>query len=149
MQIRNRTTIARYQLQKLNRFRHAPAKIKLYLYKALIRPLLEYPPTRLAKSCKTNLEKLQKIQNRALRFVYNVKWDDFTSNQQLHVRAKIPTMTERLNKLSEKADVTFKDNLLTEEKRLVTYKFSDYEIEQEPIFQQQNLIYKYYKKWEI
>ena len=31
------------QLIKLRRFRHVPPKVKLYLYKALVRPLIEYP----------------------------------------------------------------------------------------------------------
>ena len=107
---------ANTQLQNLYRFKCAPSKIKLHLYKTLIRPILEYPSTLLSTTSKTDIQKLQKVQNRALRFIFDTQWDDFIPNTTLHRRAKIPSMHDRLANLTKKfitklKDVHFQDRL--------------------------------------
>ena len=92
---------------------------------------------------------MQRIQNKALRFVYNTRWDDFITNIELQNRAKITSIDERLKHLKDKSATKFKENHLTEETKTTVYKFSDYEITGEPIFAQQNTILKYYKKWNL
>ena len=120
------------ELNKLYRFRHAPPKIKLILYKTLIRPLIEYPSIILPTASDYQKNKLQIVQNKALRFIYNIHWSDFVTNEQLHNRAKIPRISERLNKLREKAINKLKD-LINVEERAPYYSLSDYIIEDDPI----------------
>ena len=67
---------ATYNLQKIYSFKTAPTKIKLSLYKSLIRPLIEYPCLQILNSGITNIKELQGIQNKALRFIHNVKLSD-------------------------------------------------------------------------
>ena len=85
-----------------------------------------------ATTSDTQLNKLQVIQNKALRFIYNIRYPNIVSNQTLHNRAKIPTVKERLNSLRDKQ--IFKLNLLINDEvgMNAIYKFSDYEIEDEP-----------------
>ena len=90
------------QLHKIKRFISAPPKIKLHLYKALVRPILEYPAPLLVNSAKSSIHKLQLVQNKALRFIYNVKWNDFTTTDSLHKRANILTIQDRLKQLNNK-----------------------------------------------
>ena len=127
------------QLTKLYRFNSAPHKVKLHLYKTLIRPILEYPPAQLASTSKKDITSLQKVQNKALRFVYDAKWHDFTTNETLHKRAKIDTIQERLHHLKEKlinkiVDIHF-DNHFTP-----VYKLSDYTITDQPINPRSNKV---------
>lgn len=93
---------AKYNLKLLYRFQSAPPKIKLYLYSALIRSVLDYPSIELFKTTKSNLLKLQRIQNKALRFVYNITLNDRISSISLHQRAKIDPINVRLAKLARK-----------------------------------------------
>lgn len=84
-------------LTKLKRFSNLSEKNKRQLYLSLIRGILEYPPVPIHALSKTQIEFLQRIQNKALRFIYNVKWDDFITNEDLHRRAQIPRIEEVLN----------------------------------------------------
>ena len=59
-------TKATWQLQRLYRFRSVPSKVKLCVYKALIRPLIEYPAVLLADSSEGQIKRLQVAQNKAL-----------------------------------------------------------------------------------
>ena len=107
--IESRCCMARHNLSRLHRFKSASTDIKLYLYKSLILPLLEYPPIQLYNSPNIHLSKLQKVQNQALRFVYDVKPMDFITNESLHLRAKIDSINVRLSKLSRKSIFNMKD----------------------------------------
>ena len=93
---------ATWQLQRLYRFRSVPSKVKLYLYKALIRPLLECPAILLANSSEHQISRLQVVQNKALRFVYDIRWPDIPSNDTLHQRANIPDIKSRLEHLQSR-----------------------------------------------
>ena len=123
---------AQLNLHKLFRFRHAPPKIKLSLYKSLIRPLLEYPPIMTATTSNTQHNKLQIIQNKALRFVYNTKHEHRITNASLHNRAKIDTVKDRLIKLRDRS-IDKLNMLINDDGGNAVYKFSDYTIE-EPSF---------------
>ena len=87
----------------------------------------------LATASKGNINHLQKIQNRALRFIYNIKWDDFVTNDALHRRAKVPTIKERLSKLQDKCQSRLIEYHF-EDKITPSYRFSDYIIPDPPIF---------------
>ena len=93
---------AKLNLGKLYRFKSAPPKIKRHLYLALIRPLLEYPSTQIAASGITNIKKLQRIQNKAIRFITNTRLREMKTCKDLHEQIKLDPMNIRLNKLKVK-----------------------------------------------
>ena len=138
---------AKYNLSKLYRFKSAPTKIKLTLYKTLIRPLLEYPSILLPHASNTNIKKLQTIQNKALRFAYNTHWDDFTSNNTLHNRAKLETVKDRLLYLSNKSLQRYYETV-TQGSNAV-YMYSDYTIDDEPHFQPTGKLQSLYENLDI
>ena len=100
--INNSVNKAKVALAQLQAFRFAPPKIKLHLFKALVLPLLTYPVSVINSTCHTNFSKLQKVQNSALRFVYNVRVADRISSKSLHERAKLPPINVRIAKQSNK-----------------------------------------------
>ena len=64
--LENRIAAAKTQLNKIKRFQDMDSNIKLHLYKALVRPVLEYPPVPVCNLAKTNIQKLQVVQSKAL-----------------------------------------------------------------------------------
>ena len=96
-------------LAKMYRFRSAPESIKRYLYITLIRPLLEYPCVQLNKAGIRDKSKLQKIQNKALRFICNVNLRDRVRSEALHDHCKIDPINVRLAKLSCRTLYAMKD----------------------------------------
>ena len=57
---------------------------KLQMVKTLVLPYLFYPPVPLHLASKTQMRKLQRVQNNSLRFAYGVKWDEYVSSKRLH-----------------------------------------------------------------
>ena len=98
-----RVCIATNNLKKLYRFKSASPKTKLQLYKSLISPLLEYPSVHMSSSPATYISKLQKVQNKALRFIYNYEITDYVPSQFMHLQANLDPLNVRLSKLSRKA----------------------------------------------
>lgn len=84
-----KATLANKTLQSLYRFRCAAPRTKLHLFKAIIHPLLTYAPLTLTLAAHTNRRKLQVIQNKALRWIYTIGWDEFVTSSQLHKRASV------------------------------------------------------------
>ena len=78
-------------------------KIKLHLYKALIRPILEYPVVPICITSKTNQLVLQRVQNKALRWVHprNTIIDRLT-NEQIHRELSMEQQNTRLYQLASK-----------------------------------------------
>ena len=146
-QISHRSQLAQDQLRKLSRFSTAPSRIKLRLYKTLIRPMLEYPPTQLVNSSSFLLNKLQVIQNKALRFALNYKWYDFITNDVLHERAKIPKIHDRLKQLRNNFIQKFHDVYLQDLKPDPVYRFSDYTITTPPLQPTKTDIQTYYETY--
>ena len=61
--ITSRISMAKTQTQKLKRFNGLNMKTRLHLYKALIRPIFEYTVIPNALVSKTQLTKIQRVQN--------------------------------------------------------------------------------------
>ena len=129
---------ANRHLQQLRRFRHVPSKVKLYLYKALVRPLMEYPAVLLADSSRPQINKLQVVQNKALRFAYEVRWQDRITNDALHQRANLAYIQDRLSKLQSSVFRKIRETYLDRELFPPTYKYSDFRIETESFYPQRN-----------
>ena len=61
-----------------------PTKIKTHLIKALVLPILDYPPIPTHTMSKTQITKLQKVQNKALRFATNQRHPYTMNTIQIH-----------------------------------------------------------------
>ena len=88
------------------RFKGAPEKVNLTLYKSIIRPSFEYAPLPSIRSKKTHLDKLQKFQNKVLRFINGTTLIDRIPNDYLHNKFKIDTIRDRLHSLAKKQVTT-------------------------------------------
>lgn len=73
---------------------------KIRIYKSIIRPIFTYACPIYVNCAKSHLKKLQVFQNKILRQIFDVRWDDFKSNESLHQQAHIPTVNEFILKLS-------------------------------------------------
>ena len=78
----------------------ASQKCLVRLYKAYIRPVLEYGAIILAAANKTRLAQLQVIQNRALRIC--LRMPKYTRISVLHELANIEPIRQRLENLGRK-----------------------------------------------
>ena len=65
----DRARIARNQTSKIKRFVNLSTQTKRHLYKALIQPVIEYPIIPVATASDTQLLKLQRIQNKNIKFM--------------------------------------------------------------------------------
>lgn len=92
--------------EKINKLNNIHAKLykfiglspqnKRKLYMALIRSILEYPPIPQIAMKKSNINSLQVIQNKALRFIYNVKYPEIIGSDELHNQANLPKIKDLL-----------------------------------------------------
>ena len=62
-------------------------KIIMQLYKQYVRPVLEYGVIALLSAPKTTLEKIQLVQNKAIKIAYRLPW--CTSTRKIHQLAEI------------------------------------------------------------
>lgn len=115
--ITQKHAIALQAMKKLYRLRFAKPDTKMHLYKALIRPLLTYAPLALSLSARTNKIKLQRIQNRALRWVLNTRWQELNTSQSLHESTNIPALNTYWKTLSDKQI----DRLLTHHEQHIDF----------------------------
>lgn len=95
--INKRCDHARTTLGKLYRFRTMPTKLKLHLVKTLIIPILEHPPVPTHTLSKTQISKLQKVQNKALRFATNQFYASTLTNEQIHINTNTFPINIRLH----------------------------------------------------
>ena len=101
--------MARNALSSLERFRGSSKNTKLHLYKAFILPLLTYCPLALSLAAPTNISKLQRVQNRALRFALGARWYDFRTSLSLHEEAAVLPINITLFNRIEKQLTIFQD----------------------------------------
>ena len=94
-----RVGLAKSHLNKLKRFRNCSPPTKLYLYKALVLSRMEYPTIILAILCKTKMNKLQAVQNTALRRVFGQIPPYYTTCEDLHKLVNLETINCRLHRL--------------------------------------------------
>ena len=107
--VRQKAAIARTSLSNLERFRDSSTKTKLHLFKAFILPLLTYCPLALSLAAKTNISKLQVVQNRALRFALGVRWYDFRTTLSLHEETDIDPINITHYNRTVKQLISFQD----------------------------------------
>lgn len=77
-----------------HKLRHAPPSLKLLAYTSIIRPKLEYACIVWDPYTKTNIQALESIQRKAVRFIYS-KYRSSDSPTQLMTQHNIPTLKLR------------------------------------------------------
>ena len=100
-QINIRKNIASANLNKLYRFKHLSCTNKRKLYIALVRSALTYPIIPLHTASKTALLKLQRVQNKATRFITNTTLLDSISSQTLHDLTNLPPINIYLHEAAK------------------------------------------------
>lgn len=126
------TTIAKCmnKITELYRFRNLPEKIKVHLVKAFISPLLQYPPIPLATASRHRQNKLQIIQNKALRFAFNENRRQSRTMKSLHEEANMEPINFSLYKRAE--------NIFSKTQNLedpqITYLMENYEEEKDHLY---------------
>ena len=75
-------------------------KIIMQLYKQYVRPVLEYGAIALLSAPKTTLEKIQLVQNKAIKIAYRLPW--CTSTRKIHQLAEIEPNKNRFQSLAKK-----------------------------------------------
>jgi hypothetical protein len=88
----------------------ASLKSKLTVYRSLIRPTLTYACPVFSNCAKTHFIKLERLENKILRSILNIGWDDFISNEHIHLFTKIPTLREFVDKLTHNFYVKCKNH---------------------------------------
>ena len=94
--INTRIGLAKHTLQRLNRFKILNIKLQLQLYRTLSLSQAIFSPTTMIYPQKHGVEKLQKLQNRALRQIYCIDWREFRRNKDIHEQHNIPPITDIL-----------------------------------------------------
>lgn len=84
----------------LNRKSCLSSSTKLSIYRTLVRPCITYACPVWSSTCTTNINKLQVIQNKALKFSYNTPI--CTNLSKLHVNIKFPILKDFIFKISKK-----------------------------------------------
>ncbi|MPC21935.1 hypothetical protein E2C01_014940 [Portunus trituberculatus] len=98
--VSQRVARAKSALTRLYRFRALATGLKLHLIKALVIPILSYPPIPLHALSHTAISRLQRVQNSALRFAFGTS--DFTTLASLHEAASLPALSVRLHEVAAK-----------------------------------------------
>ena len=98
-------------LMKLRRFKNLSTRRKRHLYLSLIRSSLIYPATPLHTENKTNQNKLQAIQNRALKsFIIRPDSHHITA-EELHQRAKLVPLNQVLHAHAQKTWASIREGI--------------------------------------
>ena len=100
--VTKRKVLATQALNKLYRFQEMSASIKIHLVKALVFPVLDYPPIPIHAMSDAQLSILQKVQNKALRFALNQRYPYTLSTVELHELAKVAPVNVRLHNQAAK-----------------------------------------------
>ena len=132
--IQNNINKAKIALNRLQRFKAAPEKVKSILFKLVFRSILEYPPTVISKSNNKTMRKIQVIQNKGIRFIKNAKLSDRLNMERTHNALKIEPFNIRINKLANKFENKTKDTFFPKPNEVsnVLYKYSEYTITEPP-----------------
>lgn len=100
--VTEKVRMASIQLGKCKRFSNCSQQVKLHLYKALIRPILEYPPVPLNTISYSLMQKLQTMQNGALIWVAGCRYPNIPSSRSLHNTYNIVPMNMRIHNLAKR-----------------------------------------------
>ena len=100
--IKQRRNIANAQMNKLYRFKNLSEQNKRTLYLALVRSKLLYPIVPIHTVSKTQMLSLQRIQNKATRFITNTSKLDFLTSELLHALTDLEPINIVTHKQAQK-----------------------------------------------
>ena len=100
--VKERVDRANAELCKIKRFGQLSEGVKTHLYKALIRPILEYPPDPQDTLAKSKVLKLQGVQNSAIKWIANWTPPYTTTMAAEHERLNLETLNVRIHRMSRK-----------------------------------------------
>lgn len=89
-QVAQRTAIAHSNMNKLYRFKNLDPKLKRLLYISTVRSALTYPTIPMHTLPKTSISKLQKVQNRGVRFITDTSRAERLTSEVLHNQCNLP-----------------------------------------------------------
>ena len=95
--IQNKIYLAKQQLLKLKRFYKLDPKLQVRLYTTLVCPILEYPPIPNALASRSLTLKMQRVQNKALKYAIRGTDDRDKSIEQLHTLFGIDAINVHLH----------------------------------------------------
>ena len=99
--VKERKRLADHQLIKLKRFRAMNTEVKVYLFKALIRPVLEYPSITTCLVSRSNMIELQRVQSKALRRAIKENFrEHISTNETIHQNLQIEPLNTRIHHLA-------------------------------------------------
>lgn len=107
--VNERRNKAQAALTKLYRLKELPQKIKIHLIKALVLPVLDYPPIPLHTLSYTQTRELQQVQNKALRFATNQRYPYTLNTIQIHTLTRTKPINIRLYERAAKVWKTLED----------------------------------------
>ena len=100
--IKKRINMATIQSSKIKRFIKLDPKVKLHLYKALIRPLMEYPIIPNGIKSLDHIKNMQRVQNKILKFAAAYSDQSNKTAEELHLHYNIDPMIVRMYDAVEK-----------------------------------------------
>ena len=106
-----------YQFSKIRKFLNTETRI--LVYKQTILPLAEYVSFVLCLNNKHDVDKLQKLQNRALRMCYNIYNPRVISIGRLHEMAKIDLLYKR--RMMQLLGIMYDNRIDYQTNRVATY----------------------------
>jgi hypothetical protein len=93
---------------------------KLLIYKIILNPVWTYGIPLWGKASQSNIEILQKLQNKILRMVTNAPW--YVPNHVLHTGIQIPTIRKETARLS----ATYKAKIEVHPSKFTTNLFENH-----------------------
>ena len=88
--------------ERIKRFIKLDPKVKLHLYKALVRPLMEYPIITNGIKAKAHLKNMQGVQNKNLKLITAYCDQRNKSAEELHHHCNIEPMNDRMYMMQSK-----------------------------------------------
>ena len=89
-------------LSKIHSLQGLDCRAKMQLVQALVISSLTYPATPLNTASLYGILKLQRVLNKALKFVFNAFWPNIITSRALHIRAKIKPINQILHNRANK-----------------------------------------------
>ena len=100
--VKKRINLAKVTHKKLKRFSKLSSKIKIHLYKSMIRPIMEYPNTPMCVTSKTNKQIMQAFQRKILRDAVKGTNEEEEEIDTLHEIYKLPAINVRMHRRAQK-----------------------------------------------
>ena len=94
--IENRIKLAKVTKSKLHRFRTLNTKLQIYLFNTLVLPQILFSVTPILYAGKTALQKTQILQNKTLRQIFCIRWDQYIKNIDIHLIHNIQQITTKV-----------------------------------------------------